>query len=161
MVWKRSISSVLDENPTTTRTARITVRSIVQSRSNKVPCYCSNCEGNLVNLHTKSWHELLSEVLANVSAENLSQPLPEILENLNIQGNDNNESYQPTTLNEQKVDEVRQDNLLPWKREARYISTRVPISDLDSSGNLDSSSRESIPSSRDVNGPESVLIGPK
>jgi Transposase family tnp2 len=149
MVRKRSISSVLDENPTTTRTARITVRSIVQPRSNKVPCYCSNCEGNLVNLRTKSRHELLSEVLANVSAENLSQPLPEILENLNIQGNDNNESYQPTTLNEQKVDEVRQDNLLPRKREARYISTRVPISDLDSSGNLDSSSRESIPSSED------------
>jgi hypothetical protein len=91
----------------------------------------------------------LSEVPANVSAENLSQPLPEILENLNIQGNDNNESYQPTTLNEQKVDEVRQDNLLPRKREARYISTRVPISDLDSSGNLDSSSRESIPLSED------------
>ena len=73
---------------------------------NKVSCYCSNCEGNLVNLRTKSWHELLSEVLANVLAENLSQPLPKILENLNIQENDNNELYQPTTLNEQKVDKV-------------------------------------------------------
>ena len=138
MVRKRSLSSVLDKNPTTTSSSRITVRSIVQPRRNrKVPCFCSNCEGSLVEVRTKAQHELLDENLANVSEDNLLPPLPvinepsEVLENPEIQENIDCKSYQLTTLNEQKIDEVQQDKLLPRKCKPRYTSTRVLVSDVE------------------------------
>jgi hypothetical protein len=157
---KRTISSVLDENPTTNRSPRVTIRSIVQpGNRNKVPCYCSECNGMLVYPRVKNRHELLGEASSSVlevineltealedseiqdnessevleNTENINDESSEVLENIeNINDesseventeNINDESSQLTTLNEQKVDEFQQVNLLPRKRGSRYIST--------------------------------------
>ncbi|UZO04878.1 uncharacterized protein OCT59_025242 [Rhizophagus irregularis] len=76
---KRTISSVLDENPITTRSPRVTTRSIIQPRIHKVP-FLEN---------TEIWDNEPSEVLENT--ENI-----------------NDESSQLTILNEQRVDRLPQ-----------------------------------------------------
>ena len=133
MVRKRTLSSVLDENPTTTRSPRVTIRSIVQpGNRNKVPCYCSTCKGMLVYPRVKNRHELLEAASLNVSE--VINELTEALENSEIQDNElsedlenieniDDESSQLATLNEQKVDEGQQINLLTWKRGSRSILT--------------------------------------
>ena len=64
---KRTISSVLDENPTTNRSPRVTIWSIVQpGNRNKVPCYCSECNGMLVYPQVKNQHELLGKASSNI-----------------------------------------------------------------------------------------------
>ncbi|CAG8755930.1 9866_t:CDS:2, partial [Rhizophagus irregularis] len=78
---KRTISSVLDENPITTRSPRVTTRSIVQPRI----------------------HNELSEVLENTEIRD-NEP-SEVLENTE---NINDESSQLTILNEQRVDRLPQ-----------------------------------------------------
>jgi len=126
---KRTLSSVLDENPTTNRSPRVTIQSIVQpGNRNKVPCYCSKCNRILVYPRVKNWHELLGEASSNIlevineltgalkdseiqdnesskvleNIENINDESSEVLENIE---NINDESSQLTTLNEQKVDE--------------------------------------------------------
>ena len=143
MVRKRSISNVLDdENPPTTR---ITVRPIVQPRRNRrVPCFCSDCKGNLVVPRTKLRHELLEEISLDInpqeninigSSKFLENPEPQkkvcvgssqFLENPEPQENVNAGSSQLNSLNEQQiVDEVWQEHS-SRKRGSR--SARVPIS---------------------------------
>src|SRR3990170_3309334 len=117
MVRKRSLSSVFDENPTTTR---ITVRQIAQPRkTRKVPCHCSKCEGTLVHPRTKSKHELLEEIsVLGVSKglensepqENIDPGSSEGLENSEPQENVNPGSSQLYTLNEQGINEIQQDH---------------------------------------------------
>lgn len=150
MVRKRSLSSVLDDNPITTN-PRISVRTIVQPRrARKVRCYCSDCKGILVDPRTKTRHELqelVDELSEEVSADASSPPIDEIsevlevlentgiqenyssevLENPRIQENVIGEPSQLTALNEQRVDEVQ---LLPRKRELRYTSARISIINL-------------------------------
>ena len=137
MVRKRSLSSVLEENPTPTR---ITVRPIVQPRNRKQPCFCSNCEGMLVNSCTKSHYKLLEEIsVPKVAKEDLNTQKNvdaesyQILENLKTrknvddetsQSNTLNEQEVSNTLNEQEVNEVWQEHA-SWKRESRYSSARV------------------------------------
>ena len=83
---KRTISSVLDENPTTTRSSRVTIRSIVQpGNRNKVPYHCSECNGMLVYPWVKNWHGLLEEVSSNVSE--VINELSGALEDSEIQDN--------------------------------------------------------------------------
>ncbi|RGB23790.1 hypothetical protein C1646_774000 [Rhizophagus diaphanus] len=98
---KRSISSVLDdENPTTTSSPRVTIRSIVQPRNQVI-------------------NEELSEILED--SEIQDNELSEVLENTE---DINDESFQLRTLNEQKVNKDQQVNLLPQKHIiSRYIST--------------------------------------
>ncbi|CAB4431713.1 unnamed protein product [Rhizophagus irregularis] len=125
MVRKRSLSSVLDDNPITTN-PRISVRTIVQPRrARKVRCYCSNCKGILVDPRTKTQHELqelVDELSEEVSADTSSPHIDEISEE-NVIG----EPSQLTALNEQRVDEVQ---LLPRKRELRYTLARISIINL-------------------------------
>lgn len=147
MVRKRSLSSVLDDNPITTN-PRISVRTIVQPRrARKVRCYCSDCKGILVDPRTKTRHELQElvdelseEVSADPPIDEISEVLEvlentgiqenyssEVLENPRIQENVIGEPSQLTALNEQRVDEVQ---LLPRKRELRYTSARISIINL-------------------------------
>ncbi|EXX58275.1 hypothetical protein RirG_199550 [Rhizophagus irregularis DAOM 197198w] len=124
---KRTISSVLDENPITTRSPRVTTRSIVKPKIRKVPCFCSDCEGiqlssdvsEVIIENTEIWDNELSEVLENTEIRD-NEP-SEVLENTE---NINDESSQLTILNEQRVDR------LPRRRRSRYISTRVSIGNI-------------------------------
>jgi hypothetical protein len=137
MGQKRTISSVLDENLTTTRSPRVTIRSIVQpGNRNKVPCYYNACKEILVYPRVKNRHELLEEASSNVSE--VIKKLTEALEDSVIQDNElsevlenieniDDESSQLTTLNEQKVDEGQQVNLLPRKRRFRPVVTSDKI----------------------------------
>ncbi|PKK66736.1 hypothetical protein RhiirC2_784405 [Rhizophagus irregularis] len=113
---------------------------VLEPRIRKVPYFCSDCEGMLVTPRTKNRHELLSQLLSDVSEDN--EP-SEVLENTE---NINDESSQLTILNEQRVDR------LPRRCRSRYISTRVFISNI---GNIeqDLSLRESTAKdqSEDVN----------
>ncbi|GBC34691.2 hypothetical protein GLOIN_2v1770724 [Rhizophagus irregularis DAOM 181602=DAOM 197198] len=111
---KRTISSVLDENPITTRSPRVTTRSIVKPKIRKVP-YVSE----VIIENTEIWDNELSEVLENTEIRD-NEP-SEVLENTE---NINDESSQLTILNEQRVDR------LPRRRRSRYISTRVSIGNI-------------------------------
>ncbi|EXX71221.1 uncharacterized protein OCT59_015797 [Rhizophagus irregularis] len=123
MGQKRMISNVLDKNPITTRSLRVTTRSIIQPRIRKVPCLCSDCEGKLVASCTKNRHELSSQLLSDVSeviienTEIWDNELSEVLENTEIRDNEpsevlenteniNDKSSQLTILNEQRVDRL-------------------------------------------------------
>ncbi|UZO29416.1 uncharacterized protein OCT59_022893 [Rhizophagus irregularis] len=70
-----------------TRSPRVTTRSIVQLRIRKVPCFCSDCEGMLVAFRTKNRHELSSQLSSDVSeviienTEIWDNKLFEVLEN--------------------------------------------------------------------------------
>ncbi|UZO24164.1 uncharacterized protein OCT59_016478 [Rhizophagus irregularis] len=93
---KRTISSVLDENPITTRSPRVTTRSIVQPKIRKVP-YVSE----VIIENTEIRDNELSEVLENTEIRD-NEP-SEVLENTE---NINDESSQLTILNEQRVDRL-------------------------------------------------------
>lgn len=134
MVRKRSIASVLDDDHTpTTNPPRITIRSVVQPRRNRMEvCICNNCKGSLVESRTKRNHELLEQTSEDVSTDNnrvatLSET-SEILENPLIQENVNDDISQSSILNKQKIDELQQANFLPRKCSLRYIPVRVPVS---------------------------------
>ncbi|UZO26430.1 uncharacterized protein OCT59_018655 [Rhizophagus irregularis] len=107
---KRTISSVLDENPITTRSPRVTTRSIVKPKIHVSEVIIEN---------TEIWDNELSEVLENTEIRD-NEP-SEVLENTE---NINDESSQLTILNEQRVDR------LPRRRRSRYISTRVSIGNI-------------------------------
>ncbi|CAB4464944.1 unnamed protein product [Rhizophagus irregularis] len=113
---KRTISSVLDENPITTRSPRVTTRSIIQPRIHKVPCFYVS---EVIIENTEIRDNELSEVLENTEIWD-NEP-SEVLENTE---NINDESSQLTILNEQRVDR------LPRRRRSRYISTRVSIGNI-------------------------------
>ena len=78
-------------------------------------------ESSEVLENTENINDESSEVLENI--ENINDKLFEVKNTENI----NDESSQLTTLNEQKVDEFQQVNLLPRKRGSRYISTSSNI----------------------------------
>jgi len=113
MIWKRSISSIIDDkNPVSTQFTRKMTQSIVQLRRKwKVSCFCNKCKGDLVESRTKIWYELdepYSTNSANVLADELLTPLlviylqnelPESLQNPEIQ-KDVDESYWLNILNE-------------------------------------------------------------
>ncbi|CAB4419511.1 unnamed protein product [Rhizophagus irregularis] len=124
MVRKRSLSSVLDDNPITTN-PRISVRTIVQPRRARKELVDELSEEVLAD--TSSPHiDEISEVLENTRIQ--ENHLSEVLENSRIQKNVIGEPSQLTALNEQKVDEVQ---LLPRKCELKYTSTRISIINLD------------------------------
>jgi hypothetical protein len=55
MVRNRSISSIIGNKPTK-RPSRPSVRS-TRKKDNKVPCHCNKCNGKLVLIRTKLFHE--------------------------------------------------------------------------------------------------------
>ena len=114
MVRKRSLSSVLDDNPITTN-PRISVRTIVQPRrARKVRCYCSNCKGILVDPRTKTHHELqelVDELSEKVSADTSSphiDEISEVLENTRIQENYSSEVLENPKIQENIIGEPSQ-----------------------------------------------------
>ena len=110
---KRSISSIIDDKTTvSTQIAWKSTQSIAQpKRKQKVPCFCSKCNGKLVESCTKIWHELDKSHISNLADKLLLLPpviylqneLPETLQNSEIQEDVN----QLTILNEQKIDKVQ------------------------------------------------------
>ncbi|RGB23913.1 hypothetical protein C1646_773822 [Rhizophagus diaphanus] len=105
--------------------------NMLEPRIRKVPCFCSDCEGMLVAPRIKNRHELSSQLSSDISeviienTEIQDNELSEVLENTE---NINDESFQLTILNEQRVDR------LPRKCRLRYILTRVSISNI---GNIE------------------------
>jgi Transposase family tnp2 len=135
MTRKRSISSVLEDDSSTSRPIAKPTRS---STRLKVNCFCSKCEGKLVDPRTKKKHEISSSQIS----------IQEDIEAESSQQNTNDELYQSVRFSRQQI-EVSQDtvdiedieeenqetddsdiNYLPRERVSRYTKLLTTFGEL-------------------------------
>ena len=159
MVRNRSISSIIGNKPTK-RPSQPSARS-TRRRDNKVPCHCNKCNGKLVLIRTKLFHESADTTHEDSAVEqpnldDTGSPVETRIEMTMVETTDDISPNLEMTDDNSMVDDISP-NLpsVPRRRPRRYIS-HPQVTDSEDEQHIESSLNE--PEDNESNPPDYDLL---